>query len=115
MTGQAIDHGQLEFKGYPKASHSHYSLRLCTWVHICPTPSVSLQLWHPWLRRKKGELGTEITYLVVFPFLMAFALHLWGGFPVDLVRGKGQIAMLTSISTTQRIKQCCSRVQGKLK
>lgn len=42
------------------------------------------------MRRKKGELATrQITYLVVFPFLMTLASHLWGGLPVDLVRVKG--------------------------
>lgn len=61
--------------------------------------------------RRTGD--REITYLVVFPFLMTLALHLWGGLPVDLVGVKGQTAMLTSISTTWRIKQCCSRVRGK--
>lgn len=60
--------------------------------------------------RRTGD--REITYLVVLPFLMTLALHLWGGLPVDLERVKGQTAMLSTVAATQSVNQWCSIIQG---
>lgn len=116
MTDQAIDHRYLGSKGYPEAQALTL---LITVVHLDAHLSYSIcvpPILAPLVEEEKRRPGDrELTYLVVFPFLMTLALHLWGGLPVDLVRIKGQTAMLTSISTTQRIRQWCSRVQETLK
>lgn len=53
-------------------------------VHLSCSTCVPLIL-APLVEEEERRTGDrEITYLVVFPFLMTLALHLWGGLPVDL-------------------------------